>query len=81
MRLNSTDRRAATAVEFAVIGPITFFLLIALIVGGMGIFRYQELASVAREASRWSSVHGYQYQQDTGLPAATASRTSIGPQV
>jgi len=69
---NSINRRGATAVEFAVIGPITFFLLIALIVGGMGIFRYQELASVAREASRWASVHGYQYQVDTGNPAATA---------
>jgi hypothetical protein len=48
-------------------------LLIALVVGGMGIFRFQELASVAREASRWASVHGYQYQQDTGNPAATAT--------
>jgi Flp pilus assembly protein TadG len=67
---NSINRRGATAVEFAVIGPVAFFLLIALIVGGMGIFRYQELASVAREASRWASVHGYQYQLDTGNPAA-----------
>jgi Flp pilus assembly protein TadG len=72
MRINSTHRRGVTAVEFAVIGPVTFFILIALIVGGMGIFRYQELASVVREASRWASVHGAQYQQDTGNPAATA---------
>jgi Flp pilus assembly protein TadG len=72
MRLNySTNRQGATAVEFAIVGPIAFFFVIALIVGGIGIFRYQELASVAREASRWASVHGAQYQQDTGNPAAT----------
>ena len=73
MRLsNSTNRSGATAVEVAVIGPVVFFILLALIIGGIGIFRYQELASIAREASRWASVHGYQYQQDTGNPAATA---------
>jgi Flp pilus assembly protein TadG len=67
-----SGRDGATAVEFALVGPISFFLLIALVSGGMGIFRYQELASVAREACRWASVHGAQYQQDTGNPAATA---------
>jgi Flp pilus assembly protein TadG len=73
MRLsNSTNRCGATAVEFAIVAPVAFFFLIALVVGGIGIFRYQELASVAREASRWASVHGAQYQQDTGYPAATA---------
>jgi Flp pilus assembly protein TadG len=71
MRLNSTNRSGVTAVEFAIVGPVTFFLLLALLIGGMGIFRYQELAAVAREASRWASVHGAQYQQDTGNPAAT----------
>ena len=68
---NSTNRQGATAVEFAVVGPVAFFFLLALFTGAMGIFRYQELASIAREASRWASVHGYQYQQDTGNPAAT----------
>ena len=68
---NSTNRCGASAVEFAVIGPIAFFVLLALVIGGMGIFRFQELASIAREASRWASVHGAQYQQDTGNPAAT----------
>jgi Flp pilus assembly protein TadG len=72
MRLHSNNRVGATAVEFAVVGPVAFFVLLAVIIGGMGIFRYQELASVAREASRWASVHGAQYQQDTGQPAATA---------
>jgi Flp pilus assembly protein TadG len=71
MRLNSTNRSGATAVEFAIVGPVAFLLMLILLIGGMGIFRYQELASVAREASRWASVHGAQYQLDTGNPAAT----------
>jgi Flp pilus assembly protein TadG len=72
MRLKSRPRSGATLLEFAVVGPVFFLLILGLIIGGMGIFRYQEVASLAREASRWASVHGYQYQLDTGLPAATA---------
>jgi Flp pilus assembly protein TadG len=72
MRLNSRTRSAALAVEFAVVSSIVFLLVLGLLIGGMGVFRYQEVASLAREASRWASVHGAQYQQDTGNPAATA---------
>jgi hypothetical protein len=46
-------------------------LLLGLLIGGMGVFRYQEMASLAREGSRWASVHGTGYQKDTGKPAAT----------
>jgi Flp pilus assembly protein TadG len=67
---NSTQRRGATAVEFAVVGALTFFLLLGLIVGGMGIFRYQEVAHLAREGSRYASTHGGQYTID-GIPAKT----------
>ncbi len=74
MRLHSEFRRgAATVVEFALVGPITFFLLISLLVGGMGIFRYQEVAGLARQASRYASVHGTGYALDTGNSPATAN--------
>ena len=73
MRFHSKPRRAATTVEFAVVAPLTFLLLLGLLIGGMGIFRYQEMAHLAREASRWASVHGTQYATDTGKPAATAN--------
>jgi Flp pilus assembly protein TadG len=73
MRINSAQRRGATLVEFALVAPITFLLLIGLLVGGMGIFRYQEVATLARQASRYASVHGTHYQADTGQPAATAT--------
>jgi Flp pilus assembly protein TadG len=68
---HSRHRRGTTAVEFAVTCPILFFLLFATIVGSMGVFRYQQVAAVAREGARWASVHGGQYEQDTGKPAAT----------
>jgi Flp pilus assembly protein TadG len=71
MRPPSSHRRGATTLEFAIVGSVTFFLLLGLLIGGMGVFRYQQLAEVAREASRWASVHGAQYQQDTGNQAAT----------
>jgi Flp pilus assembly protein TadG len=72
MRLKLIPRSGATIVEFAIVGPVTFLLLFGLLVGGMGMFRYMEIASLARAASRWASVHGTQYQQDTGNPAATS---------
>src|SRR5205807_1052801 len=38
----------------------------------MGIFRYQEVANLAREGARYASVHGYQYAyENTGKTAAT----------
>jgi len=66
-------RRGATAVEFAVTCPIVFFLLLSTMVGGLGVFRYQQTAELAREAARWASVHGGQYAEETGNPAATAA--------
>ena len=64
-------RRGAAAVEFAVISPVVFFFLIALVVGAFGVFRYQMVSSLAREAARYASVRGYKYSQVTGQPAAT----------
>jgi Flp pilus assembly protein TadG len=60
-------------VEFAVVGPVTFLLLIGLLVGGLGVFRYQATAYTAREASRWAAVHGTDYALETGNAAATAA--------
>ena len=64
-------RRGTTTVEFAITCPIVFFLVFAVIVGGLGVFRYQEVASLAREGARWASVHGALYAQETNQPAAT----------
>jgi Flp pilus assembly protein TadG len=72
MRGKYGARRGATTVELAIVCPLLFLLIIGLLVGGLGVFRFQEVASLARECSRWASVHGPQYQRETGQPAATA---------
>jgi len=66
-------RSAATAVECAFILPITFFLLLGLVIGGMGVFRYQEMVTLAREGARYASTHGHQYRKDAGLPVGAST--------
>jgi hypothetical protein len=46
---------------------------IGVCIMGLGIFRYQQVATLAREGARYASVHGTQYAQDTGNTAATAA--------
>jgi hypothetical protein len=46
-------------------------LLIGLVVGGLGVFRYHQVSSLAREAARYAAVHGTEYATETGQPAAT----------
>jgi Flp pilus assembly protein TadG len=67
------QRRGTTAVEFGITCPIVFFLVFAIVVGGLGVFRYQEVAAAAREGARWASMHGSQYAKESGQPAATAA--------
>ncbi len=67
------QRSAFIASESLVVLPTLFFLIIATVVGGYGVFRYQQIAMLAREGARWASVHGGQYQRDTGNAAATPS--------
>lgn len=64
-------RRGATVVESAIAYLATFLLILGLIVGGVGIFRYQEVAALAREAARHACVRGYDYWDETGNAAAT----------
>ncbi len=73
MRRRTQDRRGGTLLEFAVAAPLTLMLLLGLLVGGLGVFRFQQVAHLARDASRWASVHGTKYASDTGQPAATAA--------
>jgi Flp pilus assembly protein TadG len=72
------SRRAGVTVEFAVVASSLLFLVFGLIVGGMGIFRYQEVAHLAREGARYASTHGGQYSlegipQQTGVSAISSS--------
>lgn len=72
-RRDTTDRRkGAVAVEVAIVAPLTFLIIIGLLVGGFGVFRYQQVASLAREGARWASVRGPQSQRHLKKKAPTA---------
>jgi len=71
MRIRATRRPGVTIFEGAIVYPVLVTLMLILIVGAMGIFRYQQVASLARQGARYASVHGYQYSLDNKLPAAT----------
>ena len=64
--------RAGTILaEAALVYPVLFLLVLAIILLGLGVFRYQQVAHAAREASRWASVHGAQYAKENSAAAAT----------
>ncbi|HQU42443.1 MAG: hypothetical protein B7Z73_02040 [Planctomycetia bacterium 21-64-5] len=67
----TTSRRGTSTVEVAIIAPVLFILLLGIMIGGMGVFYYQQVARLANDASRWASVHGTQYAAGTGNSAAT----------
>jgi Flp pilus assembly protein TadG len=64
-------RKGAALVEFAMVAPVFLLFVIGLVIGGLGVLRYQEVASLAREGARYASVHGKKYEGTTGDPAAT----------
>jgi Flp pilus assembly protein TadG len=72
VRLRETRRASgAVAVEMAFVLPIMFLILFGIVVGGMGVFRYQEVAALAREGARYASVRGTEYVRNN--PGATAA--------
>lgn len=64
-------RRGSVTTESIVAVPVLVFLILAILVGGYGVFRYQQIALLAREGARYASVHGGQYQLETSNAAAT----------
>ncbi len=70
--MSRCPRRAATVLECAVVLPVALFMFIGLVVGTSGVFRYQEMATLAREGARYASTHGYQYRKDAGLSMGNA---------
>ncbi len=61
LRTKTRKRNGAYIVEAAFVYPITFFLILAMVIGSMGIFRYQECSFLARLGARYGSVHGGNY--------------------
>lgn len=66
-----SGRPGATLIEAALVYPVLLLLLLGLVVAGLGVFRYQQVAGLAREGARYASVRGATYQISTGETAAT----------
>ena len=72
-RLLAGRRRGTTLLEFAIVAPVVLFTMFAIIVGSMGVSRYQQVAALARYGARYASLHGADYADEKNLPAATAT--------
>jgi Flp pilus assembly protein TadG len=65
------ERTGALALEAALVYPVLLLLILGLIIGGMGVFRYQQVHCQAREAARFASVRGSDWQKDADLDSPT----------
>jgi Flp pilus assembly protein TadG len=65
-------RRGSAAVETAIIYSVVLLLTVGVTVLAVGMHSYHQVCALAREGSRWASVHGGQYNQETGNAKATA---------
>ena len=66
-------RRGLVMAEAGIVYSLTLLLIIGAIVVGLGIFRYQQIAWLAREGARWAAVRGPTYQSEKGQSAPTAA--------
>jgi Flp pilus assembly protein TadG len=72
MRPNSLrHRHGVMALESAFVIPLMIFMLLGMVIGGMGVFRFQQVACQAREAARFASVHGGDFQLFTNAVSPT----------
>lgn len=76
-RLIPTPRRAGVLVEAALVLPVAFLLILGVLIGGMGVFRYQEVAHLARLTARYAAVHGGQYAQDNAAAIAAGTLPNV----
>jgi Flp pilus assembly protein TadG len=73
MMLRRKARTGSILVEGAFVYPVLFLIILAIILLGSAVFRFQQVSHMSREASRWASVHGAQYAQEQNTTPATAT--------
>jgi hypothetical protein len=70
-------RRAGVLIEAALVLPIAFLLILGVLVGGMGVFRYLEVAHLARLVARYAAVHGGQYAQENAAAITAGTLPNV----
>ena len=79
MMLRRKKARPGTVlIESAFVYPVLFLTILAVVLLGQAVFRYQQVTHMAREGSRWASVHGEEYAKDP--LNTTPGRTAATPQ-
>ncbi len=72
-RDRSRARRGGVLLETAIVMPAMIGLFLGMCIMGLGIYRYNEIAYLARVGSRWAAVHGPTYQADRKASVPTVS--------
>src|SRR5687767_11171498 len=62
------SRRGQALVEFALVAPIFFLVLFAIVEAGRFIYYYEILNNATREGARYAIVHGENSFDPTGPP-------------
>jgi hypothetical protein len=65
-------RRGMILAEAGFVYALTLLLVVGAIVIGLGVFRYHQIAWLAREGARWAAVHGPTYQSEQSASAPTS---------
>ena len=68
-------RAGQALAEFALVAPVFFLLLFAIIEGGRFMFYYETLNNATREGARYAIVHGMNSFDCTGPP----EKPDVGP--
>src|SRR5262245_49085133 len=74
-------RRGLVLLECALVYPLVLLIFIGMVVVGMGVYRYEHVATLSSEGARWASVRGWQYEHDLNplnlpsLPQAATEET------
>jgi Flp pilus assembly protein TadG len=73
IRQGASRRSGTNLVETTIVLPVTLMFLIGLVVWGMGVSYYQQVAHLARETARFAATHGGQYASENS--AAITAKT------
>lgn len=77
MRLKRRPFPAQGMVEFALIGPIFFLVLLGTIEMGRFMWTNHELANGTREGARWASVRGERHEEAGGTAITNADVETV----
>ena len=68
----SSTRCGATVVECAIVAPVTFLMVLGIVICGLGIFRMHQIEHLSEASARWAALHGPRYQKRTGTAEPTS---------